>query len=318
MAKLEGHGFILVPLGDPRAEHSLMFEFHERQFRKFFASQPTCNRSLVIFEPRSVNPSNYSVKTRSNFSTIWVPSCLMATDANDISYQGGGYYLPMKELQLSRNEVREVDAFDFTFVNENKFSLIKGSLYSFRARSIRMLVDSGYKVAIAGKNWDKSTIWQALQQAWHGIQALANGQRVDLRLLRLPLPPKYLANYYGRVDSPVEFYSRGRFALVIENEAVYVTEKLFNALAAGVVPIYCGPALSSFNIPPDIAIEVGPDPRLIIQAVREVSEDTLQSTRQAGRTFLSEPSTDFEWLQEAVFERLASSIRRKLKNDESS
>jgi hypothetical protein len=53
--------------------------------------------------------------------------------------------------------------------------------------------------------------------------------------------------YIGRVDDKFNAFSKYKYALIIENEADYVSEKLFDAIAAGCVPIYVGPNLSRYK-----------------------------------------------------------------------
>jgi len=54
--------------------------------------------------------------------------------------------------------------------------------------------------------------------------------------------PKSMANYRGFVSSKVDLLRRYRFCLVMENQRQngYITEKLFDCLPAGTVPIYWG------------------------------------------------------------------------------
>jgi hypothetical protein len=56
-----------------------------------------------------------------------------------------------------------------------------------------------------------------------------------------------------------------KYSVVIENEASYVSEKLFEALFAGCIPKYVGPNLREFDFPAGLVIEVEAN----ISAIRE-------------------------------------------------
>ena len=54
-------------------------------------------------------------------------------------------------------------------------------------------------------------------------------------------------SYKGRVENKLLELSKFKYAIVIENEADFVSEKLFDAIAAKCVPIYVGPDLSMYE-----------------------------------------------------------------------
>jgi Glycosyltransferase family 10 (fucosyltransferase) C-term len=304
--------FHVLPLGDPDIDHQVMFEYNQSTFDRYFAnvSQP---KSLVIFEPKSVNPSNYSKRMRKVFSHIWAPTELMVETRNERVYGGGGFYVPAKDL-VANAATRSAQKYDVAVVNENKFSLFRNSLYSLRSSALKFLIREGFTVALGGKNWDKGIFWHLAKQTWHYVDCLRSGLRTDLRLLRLPLNSRYLNDYLGRVDSVVSVYSRCRFALVVENEAVYVTEKLFNALAAGTIPVYVGPKLSTFGIPDGIAIEAKADIRDIAEAIKNFDESCRDEMIARGRTFLLSKETEAKWLQVNIMTRLIDDMRSTLNN----
>jgi hypothetical protein len=306
-------GFNVVPLGDHRAKHSLMFEFDRFAFHSHFRNLGREDRSLVIFEPKSVNPSNYSKRTRSKFLNIWAPTELMKAAETDIVYKGGGFYKPVGDLLMEKNqEPTAAPEFDVAIVNENKFSLVKGSLYTLRADALSALVNSGRRVGLAGKNWDRNSFWHYSKQIWHLVDCLRNETQPDIRLIRRKLPSRDLVDYEGKTESVLNFYGRAKFALVIENEAVYVTEKLFNAIASGSVPIYVGPKLSEFNIPEDVAIQAYPNVGSILESIEQFDESRRMRIIEAGNAFLLGSATETNWMHRNVLNRLATLIRKRL------
>lgn len=316
---LIGAGFNLVPLGDKTAEHSIMFEFDRLAFREHFRGLSRATKSLVIFEPKAVNPSNYSKSTRRKFAKIWTPTELMAGDKSDIVYRGGGFYAPVEDLigKIEHNLSRD-KKFDVAIVNENKFSLVGGSHYTLRADALVMLMRAGLKVGLAGKNWDRSSIWHVSKQIWHLVDCLRNHAVPDLQLFRNRLANPWLAFYEGKTESVIDFYGNAKFALIIENESVYVTEKLFNALASGAVPVYVGPKLGDFNIPEDVAVQAEPNVNSILESISNFDDSKRNKILEAGLTFLLHSETESIWLHRNILNRLAKQIWNSLKQEEPS
>ena len=153
-------------------------------------------------------------------------------------------------------------------VNSNKrAALTAGELYTERLRALKHF-SSGDGIDLWGRLWDnglgelEAEYGDAVRRSWR-----------------------------GPVDDKFEAMSRYRFAVCYENmvQEGWITEKLFDCLCAGVVPIYLGA--------PDIAEAVDPD--CYIDARRfadydemqryldSMSETEYEAFRTAGREYLS-------------------------------
>lgn len=113
------------------------------------------------------------------------------------------------------------------------------------------------------------------------------------------------AIYRGPVADKRKLMSDYRFALVIENTRFpgYVTEKVFDALLAGAVPVYLGaPDLASL-VPPDVFVDVTAfgDYAELVRHLQALSERDVGAMRDAGRAFLE--SAAFDRFTEADFVR---------------
>ena len=98
------------------------------------------------------------------------------------------------------------------------------------------------------------------------------------------------------IGHQVDFLAQYEFALVIENEPTIITEKFWQALEAGCIPLYFGPDLQKFGIPKSSAI--------CLKALNELFEfEFLNLTiaerdaiRAAGRELLGQ-SEDYTYAQ---------------------
>ena len=73
----------------------------------------------------------------------------------------------------------------------------------------------------------------------------------------------------------IEVLKKYRYALVIENSLDYVSEKLFNAMAAGCRALYIGESLSEYGPSPSSVVVVKPDPKLIVEAMSKMLDETI-------------------------------------------
>ena len=115
-------------------------------------------------------------------------------------------------------------------------------------------------------------------------------------------------NYLGEAVNKVEVMSDYKFALVIENDQSFVSEKLFDALFAGCVPIYVGANLDFLNLPSGLVFESGPtvkDLRATFDRAQDVDFDSWSRLREG---YLSNPATINANSSSSVFKEIARFI----------
>ena len=86
----------------------------------------------------------------------------------------------------------------------------------------------------------------------------------------------------------VDFLAQFEFALVIENEPTIITEKFWQALEAGCIPLYFGPDLQKFGISKSCAIGFGSLDELFEFSFLNLSVSERDDIRGAGRDLLSQ------------------------------
>lgn len=139
-----------------------------------------------------------------------------------------------------------------------------------------------------GSGWDGTWIGRARS----GIKATAKGARCLVRpdlseaFGQLRLRPR---SWLGAVEDKFTAFGLAPASIIVENSSDYISEKLIDAVCAGVVPIYVGPSLSEFGFPSDIAIECAADPWAIAQEVAGLTPCRRQEVTAAGRRWLQSP-----------------------------
>jgi hypothetical protein len=116
----------------------------------------------------------------------------------------------------------------------------------------------------------------------------------------------------GHVEDKIVTGDKYRVAVVIENSPTYVSEKLFDALRSGCVPIYVGPDLADFGIPSGVTIQEMPIARAILGQIRNAPTNALQAYQTRGQEFLASAQCLAAWDEASVAKRLATIIVKRV------
>lgn len=306
----------LVPIGDPTAEYFIAFEHNSRHSRLAGRVLSKNRCFLVIFEPKAVNPLQFSTRVHSKYRMVLVPSKLQVKGPEDVSYDAGG--LPTREvavLDLETNHAINLREPRSTLIQQNKFSFVRGSGYTLRWDIISAFDKHRLPLLVAGKNWDRPLGWWLIQQAYAFLVSLKGRTRPNLRLVRLPRKLDSVIRV-GEVPDSVDFQRSGTFSLVVENDREYVSEKFFNALLAGAVPIYFGADLSEFGIPETIYISVtSPNASEFLSAVTNTPPSAVWAIAQAGQEWLADETNWQRWEIAKGHGRVVALLTEAIKSD---
>ena len=80
-----------------------------------------------------------------------------------------------------------------------------------------------------------------------------------IRFLGLDSYFRFFSNYLGEVEDKKEVLSKYKYSIVIENSSDYLSEKFFDAIFSGCIPIYVGPNLVNYEIPDYLYLQAKPD-----------------------------------------------------------
>ena len=151
---------------------------------------------------------------------------------------------------------------------------LSGELYSKRIDAMVSMAKTGL-VDLYGHGWHK---WWSHRSMW---------------------PPYWLnyrtlmSIYRGSCESKYEILSQYRFSLCFENMEMdgYVTEKIFDCLYAGCIPLYLGAKNINKLIPPDAYIDCRKFASWdqLIENIMLISNYEISSIREAGRAFIEGP-----------------------------
>jgi hypothetical protein len=182
-------------------------------------------------------------------------------------------------------------------------------MYKSRQKFAQSISKQGHTVAIAGQYWSIKQSIQLKSQLKLLAQQLKYVKSLDLSEFHLPIKfnSKKLI-HVGPVESELDFLSQYKMALVVENEPTYLSEKLFNSLFAGTIPIYFGADLSKYSLPNNIFVDlkwIGIDKLGDVLSKFDLQKELEH--RENIRSFICSSSTNY-WRIESGIMRLAKQI----------
>jgi hypothetical protein len=300
LAKL-GHRVVEPTSAD--ATHFVAMDHNRGTFSAVESRIPAANRQLIVFEPRVVLPDNYAPRVRHGYGHILSMGAAGSADGAVLPW-------PQRDWRTIAEEPGSHLPGTTALINANKISMISGSLYGLRREVIGAFDRAELPLTLAGSNWGRRGRRQLVENGRAFAYAAVNRQRIDLGEWNKGLPLDGTVDNIGIVPDKHRIFLQSEFAVVIENSADYVSEKLFDAMFAGCIPLYVGPELGTLGIPDGVAIQLGATARPddFIAAVRNLSAAQKSAVIQAGREWLAEESSYQTWAMPNALRRLASAI----------
>ena len=252
---------------------------------------------LVLWEPYIVEKTRYKKEVLSRFGTTFAPSIEWSERVNAHSFNWPQDEIPNEDVFIGWKE-RTNRA---VMVQGNKFSARKGELYSLRRRVITNLGLPA--LDLFGTNWNKGLNFDW----WHWSRSVLNSNFSEVSARSFfGIGQKY-SNYLGVTDDKNKTLLQYKIAVVIENSADFVSEKLFDSIRSGCVSVYVGPNLEKYGIPKGSAIQVDAKHEVVSDMVRSLLEESdgeLEKIARNQRANLMKVSQD--WNNTLVLSKLAS------------
>lgn len=246
-------------------------------YRKLAAERDVRLRGFLLMEPPLVRPDLYAS----------LPEITAAFDAVYVhNTVGDGYSLD----NVMRHKLRPLfwpQPYDDVLATywdntqrHNKLVVIAGNhnpglrkpeLYSERIKAVAELSDH-QGIDLFGRGWER---WWSRQSLWWPYWRYRR---------------QIMGNYHGACVSKWTVLSAYRFCLCYENMPMtgYVTEKLFDCLYAGTVPVYWGAPNIASIMPSSAYVDMRrfktrPE---MLDYIQSMSESEWQGMRDAGRQFI--------------------------------
>ncbi|MDP2753825.1 MAG: glycosyltransferase family 10 [Nitrospirota bacterium] len=236
---LAERGILLATQDKHRPEDSDLIICNEMP-RPKLTSAIHAKKILLLFETEIIRPDNWNLSAHKSFDIVFT--------WHD-GFAGHGRYRKFNFPNKVPANSREISARSRSslcaMIAGNKSSHHPLELYSERLSAIEWFErNRPNDFALYGKGWDCRT--------FYGLLRPLN----KLPALRHTLTP-FHPSYRGEIVSKLETYSNYRFAICYENAIGipgYITEKIFDCLFAGCIPVYLGAPNIAEYIPSDCFI----------------------------------------------------------------
>lgn len=293
-----------VTLNPDSAEYFVCVDHCPSDLRSARRMGITRERSVLIRnEPTVVSPENRDSVVRKEYALIIDMGRPSSISKN---------MLPWPQ-QWPSEEFEPVDKYQrknrIVLINANKISFLPGELYSLRRASLSKF-DS---IDLFGQGWDMSfgeKIKHYLSNLWI---ALKSGQ-----LPRFSRGRYFFRNYDNWKGAPAdkrEIAKSYKFALIIENSKEFITEKLFDALFSGCIPVYVGPKLEEFEIPNTLYMQAEDNLESIELAIASAKQIDYTKWRAIKDEWLSKENVKDLWSADSVNKRIASQIGKFVRSN---
>jgi hypothetical protein len=116
----------------------------------------------------------------------------------------------------------------------------------------------------------------------------------------------------GPSEDKLTTLARYDYSLVIENSTDYMSEKLFDCLFTGTLPVYVGPDPTSFGIPEFVAIHSQPNIQAVKDSMELAKKVDLQEWRRLVLAWLNSEGIEQMWSGPFVLEKILETLDEKL------
>ena len=206
---------------------------------------------LLLEEPESVRPENYLPQNWRHFDLVilspWYPS--------QIGLEKRSFY-PVMRPEPVVGVIAEKRK-DIVLINDFKFGAVTSSLYGWRLEVLKRLEKRKVKVDVWGPNWRMSKLMEVRKRVAVLRRSAKSPNLSPAESCRLIFfRPKF---NLGRAEQKSSTLSEYNFALVIENDKYFLSEKLFDAVFSGNRILYRGPNLEKFSFLENLCVQLPDD-----------------------------------------------------------
>ena len=303
--RLITHG-LNVTVNPDSAEYFVCVDHSPSDLRRARSVGITKERSVLIRnEPTVVSPENRDSVVGKEYSLIIDMGRPSSLSKNAMPWP---QQWPSGASELFNANQRQNR---IVLINANKISFLPGELYSLR-RECLLKFDS---IDLFGQGWDNSfseKVKHFLSNLWIAVKSgqlpRVSGGKYFFRKIN---------NWKGAPADKREVGKFYKYALVIENSKEFITEKFFDALFSGCIPIYVGPRLEEFDIPDNLYVKADAHIESISQRIKSLHEMDYNKWRKECAIWLSRQDVFSTWKSENVNKGIFNQIKQFVQEDQS-
>jgi hypothetical protein len=314
-----------VELGSVEEADFIVNLNHNRDaFINFKANERTARKAfLIALEPFSVYPSQYSLKSLTRYEKTYFPGNVLRQDVSDdflawpYTFNKNPSHPEVLEQDLEAYLINQFTSGVFSVENwkqrkrtlvmiaGNKVSPTSENLYGLRRLLARSFDDNYFQ--LFGPLWSDGPLKRIHHRAGVANFAFRSGYWPRIKPIYGDLHHRYRCSV-GLVADKHSVLKDSKYSLVVENSLENITEKLFDSLINGSIPIYIGPSLRKAGIPPGVAIEGITDALSMQSRIKRLTESEISNYLTEISNFLSSDNFRNVWNSDSVYKKIAGDI----------
>lgn len=319
----ESSEFNLISEG--KGKFLVMFNHNKSVYSKFVKTGGISkNAILVRLEPDSVFPAQYKKRIEKKYGLIISLGAAKSTKPRVYSF-GWPYKYHLNPAEPSAkdpalesiiNSICQEKTYEFknwikrshnlVMVAGNKVSPLSNSNYAIRRKLARQLPPE--LIEIYRPLWNDNLYLKLRHRLAVLVGALKQGSIPNLNAIYASPFERYKTTK-GPIANKHKLLQDSKFSLVIENSNSIVTEKIFDALINGAIPIYVGPDLANFCIPKNIALEVTGESKEIELTINNLDESKIRLLLHEMNEFINSEYFKSNWRSDFVYKNVAEKIK---------
>lgn len=323
LALLEASGFELSM--DPDGEYFLGLDHEETMYARYIelGGKPE-SAILVRQETDSVYPGQYRNWIEKKYGLVLTLGGVKSLRKHDFFLAHAYIFSPkptfprtddlkLENVLSARKNDKVYDVSNwrrrpiyFSFVGANKVGLSPRNNYAIRRKLVDEYASSGLEVY--GPLWNDGLKRRLINRVSMMLWGLKTHQRPPFWSIYSDIFRKY-KNAKGEVPDKHAILLNSKFSLIVENSDLMITEKLFDAILSGSIPVYYGPDLSQFGLPTDLAIEIKKIPVPIGEYLASFTDEEIARRLGVIEDFLGSSNFRDTWLAESVFLKAHNAIK---------
>jgi len=308
------------------ADFLVLFNYKSSAYSRFINSGGKRENTVLIrMEPYAVYPAQYKDKVTKKFGLI-ITAGSSEIDNNNFLNVNWPYKYHLNPATPATSDPNLKDILErqtsnshaiyenwnnretkIAMIAANKVSPTSNSNYKLRRQIAKRLPSDSLNVY--GPLWN-SSFWP---KARHRIAVLYAAMRQGTFPNLFEIYGNFWRTYpnaLGEIRDKHEVLTKSKFALVIENSNDVITEKLFDALINGAIPLYVGPDLSEAGLPENLAIQIKQPDSSILKFTEEISRDLAAKLLTTGREFIFSETFRTNFAAEFVFRDLSTKVKK--------
>ena len=303
----------------------LIFINYNKKFYKKYKKLRKALKNLVLIrlEPVAVLPIQYKKSIERKFGLIIDPGGIIKSKSQS-SFVGWPYKFNLNpslpkasdpNLNSAISNAIESNFFDYdswtkrknklVLIAANKVSATSNSNYKLRRKIAKQM--GTQEIDIYGGLWDTSLLHKLSHRLSVGLYAIRVGYFPNLITLYGSLFSKY-KNYFGEPVNKHLITQKYKYSLVIENSSNYCSEKIFDSIINGSIPIYVGPKNSEILLPENLYYSCDGSVNEIRKILKSTNDEEVDAMLRSMRNFLQSTNFTENWVSHKVYEKIARKI----------